>query len=135
MNRMTSRMSVAAKIIGAMSVVVTLFLIAIGIVIQTSTTGLHQALIDDTQAQFTEMARQIAMTLDASIDPAALTSAPKMQAIIDRNIAARQTHRWKVSCHRRDSNIHGQGLCPGRSANSDDDAVIHDHGHDGRGHE
>ena len=31
------------------------------------------------------------MTLDASFDPAALISAPKMQAIIDRNIAARQT--------------------------------------------
>lgn len=91
MNRMISRMSVAAKIIGAMSVVVALFLIAIGVVIQTSTTGLHQALIDDTQAQLTEMARQIAMTLAASIDPAALTSAHKMQAIIDRNIAARQT--------------------------------------------
>ena len=57
MNRMTSRMSVAAKIIGAMSVVAALFLIAVGVVIQTSITGLHQALIDDTQAQLTEMAR------------------------------------------------------------------------------
>jgi methyl-accepting chemotaxis protein len=92
MGKWISRMSVSAKIIGATLMVVVLFLIAIGVVIQISTTELHKALTESTQIQLTELGKQIAMTLDASIDPTALTNTARMQEILDRNMKVRLTN-------------------------------------------
>jgi methyl-accepting chemotaxis protein len=90
MDKWISKLNILAKIIGTSLMVMVLFLIAVTIIIQTSAARLRQALIESTQIQSTDMAKQIGMTLDASIDPIALTNASMMQAIIDRNMKVRQ---------------------------------------------
>jgi methyl-accepting chemotaxis protein len=90
MSKWISNMSVKVKIIGTSLILVVFFLIAFAVVILTTETSIRQSQIENTQTQLTELARQVALTLDASIDPTALTSAPKMQAIIDNNMKIRQ---------------------------------------------
>jgi methyl-accepting chemotaxis protein len=85
-------MSIMTQMISAMMLVVLFFLIAMIIVIQTSASGMDQALGDNTQTQLIEMARQISITLDSSMSADVISSAPKMQEIIDRNMKARQTN-------------------------------------------
>jgi methyl-accepting chemotaxis protein len=75
---------------GAMIIVLILFQLAMGFIVQTSIAGMKKTLAENTQVQLTEMARQIAVTLDSSIDADALTDPIKMQEIIDRNLQARQ---------------------------------------------
>jgi len=87
-----SNISVKVKIIGMSLIMVAIFLIALWVIVQKTETSIRQSQIENTQTQLTDLARQIALTLDASIDPSALTSAPKMQAIIDNNMKTRQTN-------------------------------------------
>jgi methyl-accepting chemotaxis protein len=90
MNKWISKINISVKLVGTTFIVMALFLIAIVVVIQTSAANLHKALTESIQIQSTDMAKQIGLTLDASIDPAALTDAHLMQEIINRNMNVRE---------------------------------------------
>jgi methyl-accepting chemotaxis protein len=91
MSKWISKFSVKSKIIGMAILLVAFFVIAFGVIIQTTETSIRQSQNENTQTQLTELARQIALTLDASIDSSAITDATKMQAIIDKNMKIRES--------------------------------------------
>ncbi|HSB96805.1 MAG TPA: GGDEF domain-containing protein [Spongiibacteraceae bacterium] len=80
------------RIIGTTLLVVILFLTAVAAVMNISRTQLHGALLEINKAELSELARQIALTLDASLDASALHDRIKMQQIVDRNMALRGAH-------------------------------------------
>jgi diguanylate cyclase (GGDEF)-like protein len=80
------------KIIGAVLLVLAMLLSAVAALLVVSKNELYRGLQQINTAQLTELARQIALTLDASLDPAALTDPHKMQAVVERNMASRKLH-------------------------------------------
>jgi len=80
------------RIIGTTLLVVALFLIAVATVMHISKGQLRRALLEINKAELTELARQIALTLDASLDASTLHDRIKIQRIVDRNMALRELH-------------------------------------------
>lgn len=86
-----ARISIKLQLIGAMVTLSELLLVAIIIIVQISLNNMHKAILENTQADLIETAKQIALTLDNSIEANAISDPATMQAIIDRNIGARKS--------------------------------------------
>lgn len=74
-----AKIKITFQIIGIVVILLIIFMIAIGLVVKNNVDDMSNALMENTQLQLTEIARQIAETLDASINPEALTNPADMQ--------------------------------------------------------
>jgi methyl-accepting chemotaxis protein len=90
MRKWLNNMAIKIKIALMVVIILIVTLGAIGVVINSSLMDMRGALMEDTRLQFTEMGRQIGLTMDAGIGSMDRISDPVfLQGVIDRNIALR----------------------------------------------
>ncbi len=84
-------MTIAVKITVITLSILVVLVASVGAVLYLTLTDIHKSVVKDTTDQFSEMGRQIGMTLDAGIGSRAeLTDPAYLQSVIDRNVQARK---------------------------------------------
>jgi methyl-accepting chemotaxis protein len=86
-----AKTKISVQIVTVILILLVIFLVAIIAIVQNNTEDMSNILMESTRLQLVETAQQMAETLDATLDPNYIFSPKDLQAVIDRNLQARQT--------------------------------------------
>ncbi|MCE1252685.1 MAG: methyl-accepting chemotaxis protein [Anaerolineae bacterium] len=92
MLKLLKNSKISVQIIGLVVMLLLIFIVAIAIIVESNIYDMNNTLTDNTQNHYVETAKQIAETLDSSLDSTYIYSPKDLQTIIDRNLASRQAN-------------------------------------------